>query len=227
MKRISNSIGAPLGLVLCLLVTGCAQRRHQEVYEARVAEIRSAYDQLSPADRKAVSERRIGEGMHKDVVLLSWGQPASVNRGVQGADVYETWSYSDYVPRMTHYQGMPGWHGAGYHAPSVGVDYVLRAAAIVNFRNDRVMNWQQWEDPPQTESQAGVAESPAEEEPDEEHDREAAPKEDDAAGGAEADKLTPKESDWEDELEFAPVGDEGEEIEAEEAPPEEVGTLAP
>lgn len=223
---------------LSFCVAGCAQRQYENpdqlAYEARVSQLRTAFESLSPDDQKAVREKRIGKGMHKDVVTLAWGLPKSVSRGMQNGEVYETWSYTAYNPRALHNQGMPAMQGPGFYQPSLSVEYALRSAAVVNLRNDRVVDWQQWEDDqPATQVVAGTPQFDIEEPAVER--RPAAKKQ--SAVEQKPERVVEKpgvqdaagddESSWEEGGEFAPIGDEGDEFEVEIPPVEESGLLAP
>lgn len=248
MKKIPVSILNPsAALVLCSVIAGCSHGKQpdpqQIAYENRVLQLRAAYDVLSPNDKQAVLEKRVGKGMHKDVVSLSWGLPASVERSFQDGSVFEKWTYTDYHPKALHNQGMPPYQGPGYYNPSLGVEYALRAAAVVNFRNDRVVDWQQWEGGPPAAPPASAPPQFDIEEPAEEPEpaatkktrpeRKAKPEKkpeaqkEKTAKGISGEASSDADSEWQEDNEFAPIGDEGEEFDIEVPAVEDAGLLAP
>jgi len=129
-----------LGLTACTTVAPRDQR---------IADNPQWYSSLSQDDQLLVRQGRIREGMGKNPVFLSWGQPDSVTTGTDHGKQTETWLYTAFQPQyVTGFSmGFPSYYGMGYYGyggPAVFHDvvYTQEPAAMVRFENGRVTAWQ-------------------------------------------------------------------------------------
>jgi hypothetical protein len=118
--------------------------------ERRIKKNPAAFARLSEADKTAVREGRIREGMDKSAVLLAWGEPDRTSEGRKHGGSFERWTYVEFDAVMTQPYGPPyAYHGRGAYADpyDVGyyarpaVDYVPHDAAFVEFAGDKVTGW--------------------------------------------------------------------------------------
>jgi len=112
------------------------------------------YAKLPESHKELVNKGQIKKGMSKEAVFLAWGRPAGSSQGERAdAGHFERWTYTSLEPVYSHnYYGYYGssyyrhhgyCHGGGYgygYGPSV--HYVPRRHAIVDFKNQRVTDWQ-------------------------------------------------------------------------------------
>lgn len=131
---------------LCLLVlANCAS----STPTSRIQKNPAIYDALSTKEKNLVSQGRIEKGMSKKAVFLAWGRPStSINGSRNGVD-FQRWIYTSYQPVYTNrfYGGYGyGWgrYGRPYYGMGYGpeVDYIPERRAFVEFRNERVHNWE-------------------------------------------------------------------------------------
>lgn len=118
----------------------------------RIERYPDMYAALPPATQQAVREGRIQEGMSKDAVYLAWGKPDVVTMGSQSGVSFEHWRYTALQPiyhsnlTMGYGFGYRGYYGRhyspAYFAYDTGPDYVPVTAAVVRFKNDRVVSWE-------------------------------------------------------------------------------------
>jgi len=92
--------------------------------------------------------------MDKEAVFLAWGKPASASQGENSKGKFERWHYTSLEPVYSnhfygsfgrryyrhrgHYRSRYGFY-PGY---STNVHYIQRPSAKVDFRNNRVTDWQ-------------------------------------------------------------------------------------
>ncbi len=150
MKNIPRSL---LCAVLLALLAGCAS--NATLRQRRVEANPEAYQRLSEADRRLVSQGKIREGMNKEGVFLSWGRPDEIRQGSKQKVPYEIWNYSAHRPH-THshlslgYDVYPYYFRRGpyYHyphltlGPAVTTTYVPIKVGSVEFLNDKVVSWE-------------------------------------------------------------------------------------
>lgn len=122
---------------------------------SRVARAPELYQPLSDAQKQAVMDGRVVEGMSPDAVYLALGRPDRVVRGSQNGKAYELWRYMELqpVPMRTvsvgfgfgfppggHYRH--GYYDPGWMAWEAGPDYVPVTSVAVRFSNNRVTGWE-------------------------------------------------------------------------------------
>jgi hypothetical protein len=122
---------------------------------SRVAAAPQLYAPLPEAQKKAVMEGRVEEGMPPDAVYLACGQPDRVVRGSENGKPYELWRYTQLMPvyhagvSMGFGIGQPYGYGRrhGFFDPAwigydAGPDYVPVTAVVVRFSRNRVTGWE-------------------------------------------------------------------------------------
>lgn len=131
---------------LCLLVlANCAS----STPTSRIQKNPAIFDSLTSKDKELVSQGRINKGMNKKAVFLAWGHPSSSVNGARNGVDYQRWIYNSYRPVYSNrfYGGYGyGWgrYGNPYYGMGYGpeVDYIPEQRAYVEFRNERVYNWE-------------------------------------------------------------------------------------
>ncbi|MBU6300636.1 MAG: hypothetical protein KGS60_03715 [Verrucomicrobia bacterium] len=132
-------------LACVLFLTGCQTSSGPD---QRIAQNPAWYSALKQEDQLLIRQGRIREGMGKNAVFLSWGNPDSVTNGTDRGKPVETWTYMTYQPQFISGFGMgvPAYYGMGYYGfgPGVFQDvvYTQEPAAMVQFENNRVVAWQ-------------------------------------------------------------------------------------
>ncbi len=129
-------------LLSILLLTSCGS-----TVARRIEKHPEFYNKLSESQKALVQRGQIEEGMGKDAVWLSWGEPFRVSNGAKVGKSYELWSYAGYEPVYNTSIGFAYSHGWGgrcdpalyYAEPSI--NYVPYEARRVEFLNDRVSAW--------------------------------------------------------------------------------------
>ena len=112
------------------------------------------YGSLSSAQKQAVNEGRLLEGMSKDAVYLAWGRPAAVKEGSKAGQKTEKWRYTGHQPVVSNHINFGYGYGHGYgrgrgryYDPFYSdyghtVDYVPYTAAVVEFSKGKVLGWE-------------------------------------------------------------------------------------
>lgn len=122
--------------------------------QSRIEKNPELYQKLSTKHKVLVEKGRIARGMDKEAVFLAWGKPARVSDGENSKGRFERWNYTTLEPIYTH--GFHGSFGRRYYrrgnhygsrygySPgfSSNVHYIPRDSARVDFRNNRVADWQ-------------------------------------------------------------------------------------
>jgi hypothetical protein len=111
------------------------------------------YAKLSDRHKALVQAGKVEEGMTKQAVFLSWGQPNRAAKGSKQGKTYERWSYTGYdavpTPSIGFGYGYGGYYGGRgrhsyadsmfYYEPSY--QYVPYESARVEFLNSKVSEW--------------------------------------------------------------------------------------
>jgi hypothetical protein len=120
---------------------------------SRVAQAPQLYEPLPAAQKTAVLEGRVVEGMSPDAVFLALGRPDRVVRGSADGKPYELWRYTELQPvyragfSMGYGFGYPYGRHRGYASPGwlaydAGPDYVPVTSVAVRFSRNRVTGWE-------------------------------------------------------------------------------------
>ncbi len=132
-------------LFLCatvLLLTSCGS-----TVARRIEKHPEIYNKLSENHKALVQHGQLVEGMSKDAVRLSWGDPSRISNGSKLGTSYEQWSYAAYDPVYNTGVGLGYAHGGGgrydsaYYYAQPFVNYVPYEARRVEFLNDHVSAW--------------------------------------------------------------------------------------
>lgn len=128
---------APLLLGACQTVTP----------QSRIEQNPVMFGMLSPEHKLMVQQGRICEGMTRDAVYLSWGNPnTDPVIGQQDGKSYEKWVYYVYKPVMVDSIGFGAgcWHHGAWHGGgmSTSTAMVPQEAAWVIFQNNIVTAWE-------------------------------------------------------------------------------------
>lgn len=132
-----------LTAVVCLSLCNCAQ-----TLQDRIEKNPAIYAALSGAQKEAVGQGRLLEGMNQDAVYISWGQPSGI-RDITGDGVaVEKWRYTRHMPviRQDIHIGYNYGHHYGYCGPfyefGPTIEHIPYTAAVVEFRNGKVSSWE-------------------------------------------------------------------------------------
>lgn len=125
-----------------LLLASCASP-----IARRIEKNPEIYNRLSESQKTLVQHGQIEEGMSKDAVRISWGNPARISNGSKQGKSYEQWSYAGYAPVYNTGIGFGYSHGYGrrcdpaYYYADPFVNYVPYEARRVEFLDGRVTAW--------------------------------------------------------------------------------------
>lgn len=132
-------------LLLCatvLLLASCGSP-----IARRIEKHPEIYNRLSEYHKALVQRGQIEEGMGKDTVRLSWGDPFRISNGSKQGRRYEQWSYAAYDPiyntgvGLGYARGLSRHNDSAYYYAEPFVNYVPYEARRVEFLNDRVSAW--------------------------------------------------------------------------------------
>lgn len=135
---------------LCLLVlagSGLFLASCASTIESRIQKYPGKYEGLPKSHRSLVTQGKIKDGMSRDAVYLSWGNPNDISSGEKSKKKIERWRYSSYEPRLVNNFGFQfgyGRYGRGYHGYhySPEIYYVPYTSAVVDFVNGKVSSWE-------------------------------------------------------------------------------------
>jgi hypothetical protein len=149
MKQMSGFSRGLLAAAAAVVLSACAA----STPVTRVAQAPQLYEPLSSAQKQAVMEGRVVEGMSPDAVYLALGRPDRVIRGSDNGRPFEQWRYTELQPvyrtgiSMGYGYGYPRHHGRGYYDPGwvswdTGPEYIPVTSVVVRFSRNRVTGWE-------------------------------------------------------------------------------------
>lgn len=132
---------------LIVTLTSCTPSTPQ----ARIQQDPVGFTKLTSKHQQLAEQGRIEKGMPQKAVYYAWGQPSGKIAGSRNGIDFQRWNYSTLTPVYNssiysnfgygfgrrHYRGP--YSAIGY-APQI--NYVPRHSASVEFKNDKVTNWE-------------------------------------------------------------------------------------
>jgi hypothetical protein len=149
LEFIQKSMGRGVLAAAVIVLSACAAATPA----SRVAQAPQLFEPLPAAQKEAVLQGRVEEGMSPDAVYLACGQPDRVMRGSENGKPYELWRYTQLIPVYHAGVSMGFGYGRGYgrhhefYEPGwigydAGPDYVPVTAVVVRFSRNRVTGWE-------------------------------------------------------------------------------------
>ncbi|WP_156817179.1 hypothetical protein [Rubritalea marina] len=129
-----------------LFLSSCATNQIQK----RISNNLDIYSELSTEDQNLVQSGQIKKGMPKKAVFIAWGNPSRSAKGQNQSGPFEKWYYYQHSPRTTGgIYGGYGYYGYDHYGIGVnrGTSYDTELIAQVEFRNERVISWENSRNP--------------------------------------------------------------------------------